>query len=64
MKPFSELSIRLTVAILKERHTSKSRTWEQEAEAYIAELPHPTPKRDIEMVRSAAEWLESREEQQ
>ena len=63
-RPFTQLAIALTADILRLRHTAKSRTWAQEADAYIAELPHPTPARDIALVRAAAEWLEDREEQQ
>ena len=63
-RPFTIRAIATTADILRVRHTAKSRTWTQEADAYIAELPHPTPARDIALVRAAAEWLEDREEQQ
>ena len=63
-RPFTIRAIVTTADILRVRHTAKSRTWAQEADAYIAELPHPTPARDIALVRAAAEWLEDREEQQ
>ena len=62
--PFTIRAIATTADILRVRHTAKSRTWTQEADAYIAELPHPTPARDIALVRAAAEWLESREAHQ
>lgn len=63
-RPFTQLAIAITADILLLRHTAKTRSWKEEAEAYIAELPHPTPKRDIELVRAAADWLEGRDNQQ
>ncbi len=63
-RPFTQLAIALTADILRMRHTAKARSWKEEAEAYISELPHPTPKRDIELVRAAADWMEKRDNQQ
>ena len=63
-RPFTPRAIATTADILRLRHTAKSRTWAQEADAYISELPHPTPKRDVELVRAAADWLEGRDNQQ